>query len=187
MLYGEIGPGGLVNLVSKRPLLEPLYEAQIGYGSFNDVRVGVDVGGPIDEARRWTYRLTGFFADREDQVDFVDSRRIYVAPALTWRPTSATTLTLLTSYQYNDLVPVSPLPATGTVLGNVNGSIPFHRFTGEPGFDTLEVSTINLGWAFEHRFAPWLTLRQNGRYTDYEVTYRTIGGFLAEDQRTLER
>ncbi|WP_163004046.1 TonB-dependent receptor plug domain-containing protein, partial [Pseudomonas viridiflava] len=50
LLYGENAPGGLVNLVSKRPTAAPQGEVQLGYGSNNRRQIGVDVSGPLDDS-----------------------------------------------------------------------------------------------------------------------------------------
>lgn len=187
ILYGEMGPGGLINVVSKRPPGEALYQAEISYGSFDHKRIAVDIGGPIGTSGKWAYRLTGLHSDREDLVDFVDARRTYIAPALTVRPLPGMSLTLLLSHQEDDLVPVQAMPAFGTILRNVNGRIPARRFIGEPGFDNLKVRNTQFGYAFEHRFSESLAVRQNFRYADYDVTFQSISGFLQPDQRTLDR
>ena len=66
VLYGENDVGGLVNAITKRPPSEPMYDGYASYGSFETFEAGIDVGGPIDEAGVWSYRLTGLLPRRLD-------------------------------------------------------------------------------------------------------------------------
>ena len=74
VLYGENDAGGMVNAVTKRPTATPLYSGFVSYGSFNTVTAGVDVGGPIDEAGVWSYRLTGLYRDGANETDYSAER-----------------------------------------------------------------------------------------------------------------
>ena len=64
-----------------------------------------DVGGPVDKDKTLLYRLTGVLRDSDAQIakfsDKVKDDRAYIAPAITWRPTNDTTLTLLSDYQHD--------------------------------------------------------------------------------------
>jgi iron complex outermembrane receptor protein len=158
-------PGGLVNLVSKRPPLEPIHELLFQIGNYDRFQGGVDFGGPIDTDRHFLYRLTGFGRDADTQVDFTKDQRLLIAPALTWRPSNDTMLTLLTSFQYDPAAGFfNSLPGQGTVFSNPNGKIPTSRFTGDPNFDTFERTQYAIGYLFEHRFNDVWTVRQNFRY-----------------------
>ena len=58
----------MVNAITKRPTETPLYGAFVSYGSFDTVTTGFDVGGPLDEAGMWSYRLTGLYRDGADRA-----------------------------------------------------------------------------------------------------------------------
>lgn len=63
VLYGQNEPGGIVNMVSKRPTATPIREVVLGGGS-QDRRYGAfDVGGALDEQGTYLYRLTGVGRD----------------------------------------------------------------------------------------------------------------------------
>lgn len=61
VLYGQNAPGGLVNMVTKRPPAEVMGEAGLQFGSYGHKQAETDFGGPLDEAGVWRYRLTGLF------------------------------------------------------------------------------------------------------------------------------
>lgn len=47
VLYGQSGPGGLVNAVSKRPTAEPLREVQVQVGDHGRKQIAGDFSGPL--------------------------------------------------------------------------------------------------------------------------------------------
>lgn len=190
VLYGKGTPGGIVNLVSKRPLDTPLRELIVEAGSFDHYAAKFDVGDLIQEDASLAYRLTGLVSNSNAQVDFIDRERAVVAPSLTWRPSDATTLTFLSSFNRDDLGASSNsfLPARGTVMGNPNGRISPHRFTGEPAFNTNDREQYSLGYLLEHHFGPQLNFRQNVRYDNADLDFRGLfGGGLDPSDPTERR
>jgi len=151
VLYGQASPGGLVNYVSKRPTFDPFREIKFEAGTYDRFQGELDVGGALDERKTLAYRVTGLVRDSETQVDFIKDNRIYVAPALIWKPGDDTTLTFLSHYQKDDTKPSQRLPAEGTLRTNANGKIPTNRFTGEPNIDQYSREEFAVGYALEHR------------------------------------
>jgi iron complex outermembrane receptor protein len=188
VLYGQNSPGGLVNYVTKRPSDEPLHEIALDIGNFDRYEGKFDLSGPIDEEGTLLYRLTGLARNSDTQVDFVNDDRIFIAPALTWRPTEDTTLTFLGHYQHDNAGwAIQFYPASGTVLDNPNGKIPAHTFTGEPDFDKFVTDQFSVGYQFEHRFNDVFTVRQNARYSSFDNESEVVYGNGLLDDRTLER
>src|SRR5690606_3323958 len=108
------------------------------YGNYDHKQANGDITGPITE--NLAFRLTGLYRDRENQVDFATSERIYVAPALTAQLTPDTQLTFLAYYQKDDLENQNQgfLPAFGTLLPNPLGEISPSFFPGEPGLNFFD-------------------------------------------------
>lgn len=188
VLYGAGSPGGLVNFVSKRPTERPLREVGIEVGSFDRVEGKFDLGGTIGTGDDLSYRLTGLARNSETQVDFVNDDRLFIAPALTWSPSAATSLTLLAHFQEDETKPSQALPADGTLKPNPNGSIPVNRYTGEPGVDRYERSDYSVGYEFEHRPSDTWIFRQKMSYYGNELDDVTVfANTVAADQRTINR
>lgn len=189
VLYGQNRPGGLVNEISKRPPLAALREVELSLGSFDRRQLAADLGGPLDSEGKWLYRLTALGRDSGTQVDFVRDDRRLLAPALTWRPSSDTTLTLLATVQEDRLgSSFAFLPAQGTLLSNPNGRIPRNRFTGEPAFEQVDFAQQSVGYVLEHRLNGVWTVRHNLRYGRQESDWKTVFPLgLAADSRTLNR
>lgn len=190
VLYGQAqSPGGMVNVISKKPLDTPLHEVSLMTGSYGRVQGSFDLGGPIDRDGVWRYRINGLARDTGTQTDHVRDKRFFIAPALTWAPSSDTTLTLLSHVSYRDAnTPPNDLPAAGTLYHNPNGKIPTDFYDGDPNFDRFARHELALGYAFEHRFSDTFTFRQNARYMHAGLDYDVIGSSgLRDDLRTIDR
>jgi iron complex outermembrane recepter protein len=191
VLFGQVAPGGLINLVSKKPRLytrEGRHMVEGGVGTYSATRVAADTQGPIDAGGTLAYRLVALYSDREDAIDSVSFRRQYIAPSLAWRIGPATTMTLLSLYQQDEFTRAGALPARGTALPNPNGSIPLNRFIGEPGFDRLRLPQWQIGYLFEHQFRGGLRFQQALRRTGYKLTGQNLNpGTIAANGLTLGR
>lgn len=190
VLYGQSGPGGLVNIATKRPPSELLAEVAVEGGNFDRLEGRFDIGGPVFGGDSAFFRLTGLAREAETQVDFVDDDRRFIAPAFTWKPREDTSITLLASFQDDKTGSTNQfLPRVGTVDSNPNGTISTSRLTGEPDFDRFDRTTYSLGYLFEHEINDSITIRQNARYNDLHSDTETFFGvdFADVNQSTLAR
>lgn len=188
VLYGQNAPGGLVNLVSKRPTDTPLREAAVLGGSYGRIQGQFDLGGPVGTDGKWSYRLTGLARGAGSQTDRVPNDRLFLAPAITYRAGPDTTVTLLTSFQRDHSAGQQFLPSQGTVFGNPNGRIPTNRFTGEDQYNKVDKFQMNLGYEIEHRFDDVFTVRQNARFSRIDYNQRQVYGLgFQPDLATLNR
>lgn len=188
--YGAMPPGGLVNMVSKRPTDEVLREVEVTLGNYDLRQAAFDFGGPLSADGVWSYRLTGLARNSDNIVDYVKDDRYFFAPALSWKPSEDTELTVLARWQKADTAQGGGfLPAAGTVLPNPHGKIPRERYTGEPGWNDYVKTMRSLGYEFRHRFSDAVTFRQNLRYGKVDVDHDAgVGAFgLQDDLRTLTR
>lgn len=173
VLYGQNQPGGIVNMVSKRPTATPLHQLVLEAGSYDHKSIALDLGGPLDEQGQFLYRLTGLANDSQAEIDYVQQQRQFIAPSLTWRPDDDTQLTLFAQFQKdNDVPEAQGLPSVGTVFRNPNGKIDRDLFLGEPGVNAYDRQQYVLGYEFSHRLNDVWTLKQNARYADVDDHYR---------------
>lgn len=166
ILYGENAPGGLVNLVSKRPTETPQGEAKFTYGSNNRRQLSLDVSGPLTDDNRILGRVVMLGRNADTQVDSVPDDRIYIAPSMTFNFDEDTALTLLSSYQRDRTKLLLGYPAAGTLLNNVNGKIGKDQFNGNPNWDDFERETWTLGYEFKHQLNDTWQFRQNSRFME---------------------
>ncbi|HXG58387.1 MAG TPA: TonB-dependent siderophore receptor [Thermoanaerobaculia bacterium] len=187
VLYGQNTPGGLVNLVTKRPPSRPLHEVTVSYGSFHREQVSLDFGGPVSAGSAWRYRITALLRQSDSQVDHVPDDRWFIAPGITWT-SDRTTWTFLADYQNDDTGWSMFLPSQGTFRPNPNGAIPRETFVGEPGYDYFHRDQWSAGSLFEHRLNETWTLRNTLRYSSIEYDGKDVfGGGLQDDLKTLNR
>lgn len=161
ILYGQAAPGGIINLVSKRPTEDPLRELELQTGSWHRKQLAIDLGGSVNEAGTVRYRLTGLARDSDSMVDDIHNDRTALAGVLDWQISDATLLTLLASYNRSDSPYDAGKPLEGTLLSNPDGRIARSRFLGEPGFDRYVVKGSSFGYLLEHRLNADWQLRQN--------------------------
>lgn len=182
VLYGQNGPGGFVNYVSKRPTVESFNQVEFFAGSHDNKGAKFDFGGAVDPSGELSYRLVGVARDSGTQVDFVDADRLFLAPSLSWRPDENTSLTILTSYQRDETgLTAQYLPAIGTVFPLEGRRISPETFLGEPQ-DRYDIEQYSIGYLFEHKFNETWTVRQNARYSHLDMSNSNVLFFgLATD------
>jgi iron complex outermembrane receptor protein len=113
VLYGQAQPGGIVNIVTKRPQAERANTIDLRSGTFfggpasfgNDLsyRAAVDFTGPIDKNRKFLYRLVASRDTTDSFRDFVEGTSDYIVPSLTWNVSEGTILTLEFEYRHDDV------------------------------------------------------------------------------------
>lgn len=189
VIFGQLKPGGLIEMVSKRPRDVAHGEVQLQFGSFQRRQLAFDIGGPVTPDKTILYRIVGLGRAADTQVDFTREERLYIAPSVTFQPNAATSLTLLTSFQRDPETGFYGfIPSVGTALPNRNGKIRSNFFPGEPSYEGYSRNHLTAGYAFEHRFNDVFSVRQNVRYSDLESRNRTVAAAsLGADQRTLTR
>ena len=85
VLYGQSGPGGIVNLVSKVPQFVRHGEIFVQGGGFSEVRSGFDIGGPIESdipglADQFAYRVIGLGWNGDGPAVTTKVERAFINP-----------------------------------------------------------------------------------------------------------
>ncbi len=175
VLYGQLSPGGMINGVSKRPTETPFHELNMQVGSHDRKQLSADFSGPLAGSDTLSYRLTLLSRDSDTQLDHINDDKFYIAPALTWRPSEDTSLTLLSSYQKTDTRFPAPLPYQ-LVKGVGEGTFKIGRndFVGEPDYDDMNGEMSTLGYEFQHHFNENFTLNHKLRYYESDVKFNYL-------------
>lgn len=189
VLYGQTVPGGMVNLVSKRPTAEPFHEASIEAGNRGLVGASIDMSGPVNKDGTLLYRFTADSSSASTQTAFVQDKHVFIAPALTWKPNADTTFTVLSHFSYRDTGnPNADLPSIGTLYPSPYGRIGTGTFDGEPEFSQFKRTEAAIGYEFEHRFNDSVKVRQNLRYLHANLDQKVVGDAgLEDDLATIDR
>ena len=186
VMFGRGDAGGIVNRVTKRPTATPIREVEFQYGNFDRKRFAADLG-VANKDGTIMFRLVTTALDSDTQVrypntggDRAHNERFYIAPSITFRPTAATTITLM-----------------GDILNNRSGASPFYisapdgRFTGvlqsDPKFARYAINQGSFSYQLEHHFNEILTVRQNFRHAFQKGTFQDLFslGYNTAEQPTL--
>ena len=165
VLYGGGNPGGIVNLVSKRPNGKNFGLIEAGITQYGNAYTNVDIG-VSDKQGVWSTRLTGRLSGGDQYTDVSRDFRGFILPQITYQPTGATRFTAYGSYQALDQIHAGGgfLPYVGTVVDAPFGKIRRKAFLGEPAIDSQKRTQTMLGYEFQHQFDNGWSFSQNARY-----------------------
>jgi len=195
-VYGQTPPGGLLDMVSRRPSAEASSEVQLQYGRDNHRQINFASTGKIDDEGRFLYGVSGVVRDGGTQIDHIDDKRYNIAPSLTWNIDEDTKFTLLTQFTRDDTGVTSQFyPIQGTKIDMPFGKISHHKNLGDPDYDFYDRTYYALGYAFEHRLNDVWQFRQNLRYTKSDLSFQTVTvnsyfpsiGFVVDDEGNTGR
>ncbi len=185
VLYGEADPGGIINLVTKQPLSEPFYSAQIQVGNRGLISPSLDLTGPLTADGRLRYRLNALVRREESFRDLDNSfNRSFIAPTVAWDISDRTDLTVSLEYiEDND-----PADFGLLAVGDGVADVPLDRVFNDPG-DTIEKEYLSAGYTLEHRFSDNWQLRNEFRYVADDFDFGTIAtpAFFDETSGFLTR
>lgn len=174
-VYGQTPPGGLLDMVSRRPSAESSNAIQVQYGSDNYRQINFASTGKIDDEGQFLYGLSGVVRDAGTQVDHIDNKRYNIAPSLTWNIDPDTKLTVLSQFTRDDTGATSQfLPIVGTKIKSPLGEVSHHKNLGDPDYEFYDRTYYALGYAFEHRFNDTWQFKQNLRYTKSELSFQQL-------------
>lgn len=178
VLYGLSSPGGLVNIVSKRPSADPIREIQLSVGDYDRRQIAADFSGPIDADGKLLYRITGLVRDAELPAGDMRDDYTYIAPSFTWNPSSNTSLTVLSQFSRTRAGVYSRMrPAVGSLVPTPIGTvIPASLFSSDTVNNRFNLDQSLIGYLFEHRINDTFSVRQNGRYGHLKVDYAAVQG-----------
>ncbi|MEM7593899.1 MAG: TonB-dependent siderophore receptor [Cyanobacteria bacterium P01_A01_bin.83] len=177
ILFGQGEPGGIINLVTKKPLETPLYSASFSAGNFDTYEGAIDLSGPLNESKTVKYRLNLSYENYESFRDFVNGERFLVSPALTWDIGQNTTIDFYGQYVSDQETVDSGIPAQGDGIVDV----PQERFLDED-FGEFEQDQFRVGYRFDHQFNDTLSVRHTLEYSEYEPS--RYGVFFDEFDET---
>ncbi|MGV0291807.1 ferrichrome porin FhuA [Enterobacter hormaechei] len=178
VLYGKSSPGGLLNMVSKRPTTEPLKEIQFKVGTDSLFQTGFDFSDAIDDDGVYSYRLTGVARSNNSQQEDKGEQRYTIAPSFSWRPDDKTTFTFLSYFQNEpETGYYGWLPKEGTVDPLPNGDRLPTNFNEGAKNNTYSRNQKMVGYSFDHEFNDTFTVRQNLRYAQNKTSQNSVYGY----------
>ena len=178
VLYGKSSPGGLLNMVSKRPLTEPLKEVQFKVGTDSLFQTGFDFSDALDDDGVYSYRLTGLARSNNAQQERAEEQRYTIAPSFSWRPSDKTNFTFLSYFQNEpETGYYGWLPKEGTVDPLPNGDRLPTDFNEGAKNNTYSRNQKMVGYSFDHEFNDTFTVRQNLRFAENKTSQNSVYGY----------
>lgn len=171
LLSGTAEPGGVVNLVRKRPTRELRFEGQLSAGSWNNYRAEADLSGPLNKDGTLRGRVVTAYQDKDQYYDQGGSKPATLYGVLEYDLTPSTTLGLTAFYSELDFRNFNGLAQFE------DGSLPDRRsFLGPARTSNHEV--YELGADLQHRFDNEWVFKAS--YSHKESTYKGFSSFALQ-------
>jgi iron complex outermembrane receptor protein len=172
LLWGIQEPGGVINVVSKKPLYERFSTVEGSLSSFGGGSGSIDLTGPVGDTGL-AYRLVAERQREDYWRNFGEFRNTLIAPSLAWRNRDTSVL-----LQYEHLDFKVPFDRGTVILNGRPAPIPGDRRVDEP-WTRSEGETHLLAATLEHAFTDGLKGRltfgwNNLYYDDYQARPRAL-------------
>ncbi|WP_228410140.1 TonB-dependent siderophore receptor [Chryseobacterium viscerum] len=148
----SVDPGGTINMVTKKPLLNPRHEVSFSGGSFDTYRVTTDLTGPLNKNKTLLYRFNGAYQDAGSFRDNVNNNGILISPSISYVPNEKTSLNveLIFNNLHGNLDRGQPI--FGAVAGKTDlNSTPKSLNLGAPA-DYFKTKELIIMGSFAHHF-----------------------------------
>ena len=183
ILYGNLEPGGIINLVTKKPLEKPFAETSIELGSFELFQTSFDFSDAVDSDRKLLYRLNANFEAKDGFRDFEqDTTNVSLSPTISWQISKNTDL--LVDFNYTDKA--NPFDRGLVAIGDDVANIPYDRIFQQFD-DEYELEQLSASYQLEHRFSDKWKLRNGFRLVSSDTSNFTLDSIFIDDSGILER
>ncbi len=187
-LYGQSNLGGIVDAVSKQPSLTPRRSINLQGGNFDRIQGGGDFSGPLNRSASLLYSVNGIARSSHTFVYGMKDDRFTLNPTLTWKPTTALSLSVFGKFYHADNgTAVVFLPRSGTLDRNPSfGYLPTSFNNGDPVTDVYRKRQYMAGYRLDYN-GPRFYLQHMTRYVHSNITYTGLysAGAFADTAQTL--
>lgn len=193
VLYGQIQPGGFVNIVTKKPDATPstmvklrtegFYGDEASIGDTAGATISLDSTGPLDQQGRFLYRLIAEYADRNTFRDHGFAKSTYFVPSLTWNVSDRTQATVFAEYRDEDNALDNGLAAYNNDIKTVASLTTRYQ---EPDDKQPETGYVG-GLTVDHSFNDDLRWRLSYRYVWHEDSALGYENLSFRNATTLRR
>ncbi|MFW0702670.1 TonB-dependent siderophore receptor [Aliarcobacter butzleri] len=161
--YGQSSPGGLVNLVTKKPTKESLAKIELEVSDNPSYSPKIDLGGAINEDKSLYFRLTSVLKYDEGWTNSnTDTNKVFIAPSLSYDINDNNVITFVTEYT-NEKTPSSfgtYVNSKGELVASIKNmsSHPDEEFEKTQKIAGFDIDSIYDTWNSNFKY----------RYIDYE-------------------
>ena len=175
ILYGLVEPGGMVNVVTKKPQETPYYAMSQQFGSHNLYRTTVDATGPIADNKAILYRMNMSYQNSGSFRDFVGKEDVFLAPVLKWNFSPRTQVTFELEYNYQHLgLDAGFVP----LLNNQLINMPIKR--NYSGYSPGTTETVYGGFNWSHQFDDDWTIKHKFSVNQKQDVTNVLWPLLAD-------
>ncbi|HTQ27409.1 MAG TPA: TonB-dependent receptor, partial [Puia sp.] len=169
ILLGNVTAGGVLNIVTKKPLFEAGGEMSMRVGSFDFYKPSLDVYGPLNDSKNAAYRVNMSYEKERSFRDEVHAERFYVNPSFLFRLGDRTQLLVEGDYLADNRTLDYGVGAINFTIAD----IPRSRFLGVPwSYNKAQESSITI--TTTHRFNnSWQLKNITGFYNYYYDLFGT--------------
>ncbi|MDH1262251.1 TonB-dependent siderophore receptor [Pseudomonas sp. GD03944] len=175
-LYGRGDPGGLVNIVTKKPQAEAFTRLDASAGSWDRYRTALDVNTPLNEDGSLLSRVNLAVEDNQSFRDHVGNSRQIISPAFSWQISPDTYLLLESEFSRTESVFDRGIPAPNNQVGAVKRS----AFFGEPNDGEIHNNNQMIQLTLEHYLNDDWKLRLANHYSQ-----GNLHGYSSETSRLV--
>lgn len=168
VLYGNVSPGGVLNMVTKKPKFTFGGEVSMRAGSFDLWKPTIDIYGPIN--KKIAYRVNGTFESANSYRDQVSSTRYYVNPSFLFKLGNKTELIVEGDYLKHDFTPDFGI---GSLDNTKIPDVPRSRFMGTSWqYNITQQATASA--TLKHVFNNNWQLNSVISYQDFDRDYYSV-------------
>lgn len=187
-LYGQTVPGGLVNMVSKRPQFAEEGHFRLSTGTNATNSAAFDYTNAINA--QWAFRLTGITRNSDTQYDHTREEKYALSPQLLWQPSEDTSLVLRAYLQKDPSGGYhGSVPAEGTLYSHNGRKLSDSFYEGDSALDQFKRHEQIYSYDFSHRFNDVWSVYSTASYShanvDLDQVYQI--GWNATDPNLLTR
>ena len=181
ILYGDVAPGGIINMITKKPKFDFGGEVSMRAGSYGLYKPALDVYGPL--SKKVAFRVNGTFEDAGSFRDEVHSQRYYVNPSLLFNINQKTSLLIRADYLNHNFTPDFGL---GSLDNTIIADLPRSTFQGVSWqYNKAQQSTATA--SLKHQFNNSWNLNVTGSYQSYNRDYYSLERIQAAANGDWER
>lgn len=160
LLFGNVAPGGIINMVTKTPSFVKGGSVAFQTGSYDYYKPIIDFYGPLNKSI--AYRFVGSYEKAQSFRDVVERERIYVNPSFLFKIGSRTDILVQGDYLKDNWTPDF---GTG-VIGKKLVDIPRNAYLGANWSNGLTTqATVNA--SVNHKISKSWRFSSNSSFQDY--------------------
>ncbi|MES2411476.1 MAG: TonB-dependent receptor [Bacteroidota bacterium] len=158
LLYGNVAPGGILNLITKKPKFAHGGELSFRATEYNFLKPTIDVYGAVNNSNTVAYRFITSYEQGNSFRDDVQTQRIYFNPSFLFDISAKTNIIVEADYTKDNRTPDFGLAAIdyNVVKLPINSFLGFNwgRFDSEQiGFTSTINHDLNKNWQLKGIFS----------------------------------